>query len=302
MPDTRATAGSLPAAAITRYQRDGYLCPLPVLSAEEVARYRAAYDAYEQANTERLAHTPPAVQQAVFSETHVSLPWVHELATRPAVLDAVASLLGPDLLIWNTRWFAKQAKSKTYITWHQDAFYWGLEPPLVATAWVALSPSHDGNGCLRVVPGSHRGALLPHEDTFAPDNALSRGQEIAVQVDEAAAHSLVLQPGEMSIHDVGIVHGSKPNTSDEPRIGLAIRYVASEVHQHGSRVRATLVRGEDRHGHFDLLPAPRDEEPDAVRETRRVDMIEALARNLMPNTGGTPTATPPATAPRSDER
>jgi len=284
VPEATARTGSLTPAEVVRYERDGYLAPLAALTPDESARFRAAYDGYEADLGARLASTPPAVQQSLFSETHVSLPWVNALATRPAVLDAVASLLGPDLLIWNTRWFAKQPGTRTYITWHQDAFYWGLEPPLVCTAWLALSRSDEANGCLRVVPGSHRGVLLPHQDTFAPDNALSRGQEIAVAVDEREARNLVLEPGQMSIHHVGIVHGSKPNTSDEPRIGLAVRYVAPEVRQSGSRVMAMLVRGEDRHDHFDPVDPPAGE-PAAVLEERRAEVIAALARNLMPPDG-----------------
>jgi ectoine hydroxylase-related dioxygenase (phytanoyl-CoA dioxygenase family) len=145
---------------------------------------------------------------------------------------------------------------KKYVAWHQDGIYFGLHPPNVVTAWVALTDSTPENGCLRVVPGSH-GKNLIHRETGAPDNALSRGQEIAVEVDESQAVDIVLQPGELSLHHVGIVHGSNPNTSDRPRIGLAIRYLTPDVVHHGpERQLALLVRGKDEFGHFELLDRP----------------------------------------------
>jgi ectoine hydroxylase-related dioxygenase (phytanoyl-CoA dioxygenase family) len=174
----------------------------------------------------------------------------------PKILDAVETVLGPNLLVWDSGWFAKMPGDKKYVAWHQDGIYFGLHPPNVVTAWVALTDSTPENGCLRVVPGSH-GKNLIHRETGAPDNALSRGQEIAVEVDESQAVDIVLQPGELSLHHVGIVHGSNPNTSDRPRIGLAIRYLTPDVVHHGpERQLALLVRGKDEFGHFELLDRP----------------------------------------------
>ena len=109
---------------------------------------------------------------------------------------------------------------------------------------------------MRVIPGSHQEAL-PQRDTFHPDNALSRGQEIAVEVNEDGAVTMELAPGQMSLHHVGLAHASHPNNSDEPRIGLAVRYIAAEVKQHGVEPQpALLVRGEDRHGNFEIVQPP----------------------------------------------
>jgi non-haem Fe2+, alpha-ketoglutarate-dependent halogenase len=103
-------------------------------------------------------------------------------------------------------------------------------------------------------------------DTFAENNLLTRGQEIAVAVDESKAASLMLQPGEMSLHDIKLVHGSAPNESDDRRIGLAIRYLPTHVRQTKDRDSAMLVRGVDTHGHFDLEPRPqRDMDEAALR-------------------------------------
>jgi ectoine hydroxylase-related dioxygenase (phytanoyl-CoA dioxygenase family) len=230
---------------------------------------------------DRLTCLPARDQYAVFSETHTFLHWVWQMVSRPRVLDAVEQILGPDLLVWNSRWFSKMPGDRTYISWHQDATYWGLEPPAVVTAWLALSPSTQENGAMRVIPASHRQPLLPQVETFAPDNALSRGQEISVEVDEEQAVDLCLQPGEMSLHHVAIVHGSKANTSSMPRIGLAVRYIPTEVRQRGAeRQIALLVRGRDCYGHFDLAEPPA---PGAATAGVQSEAVRRMMKNLMPD-------------------
>ena len=124
---------------------------------------------------------------------------------------------------------------------------------------------------MRVVPGTHLREVVPHSDTFGAHNMLSRGQEIAVEVDEAHAVDLVLEPGQMSLHHVKIFHGSHQNRADDRRIGFAIRYLPPHVHQDVGADSATLVRGEDRCGQFELEPAPAfDLAPDAVAYHARV--------------------------------
>lgn len=242
-----------------QFERDGYLCPLRVLDAGEVKRYLAAYMDYTARNKARLDALKSNQKYLVLSETHFVLPWVYEIASHPRILDAVESLLGPNLIAWSTNWFTKMPGEKTYISWHQDGTYWKLNPPDVVTAWVALSPSVTANGCMRVVPGTHTQPMIPQRETYVPDNALSRGQEIAVEVKEEDAVDMNLQPGEMSLHHIWIVHGSNANTSkDTPRIGIAIRYTRPEVKQESPfKPMAMLVRGRDAHGNFEILPAPK---------------------------------------------
>src|SRR5262249_658962 len=158
-------------------------------------------------------------------------------------------ILGLDILVWSSSVFAKKPASPQYVSWHQDLTYWGFDPSNVVTVWLALTESNPANGCMRVVPGTHRLDVVEHRDTFAKGNLLSRGQEVAVEVGEAEAVDLVLQSGEMSLHHVKIFHGSRPNASGRPRIGFAVRYVAVEVRQVcGAADCATLVRGTD---HYD---------------------------------------------------
>ena len=239
----------LSASAVDQYRRDGYYAPIRVMSADRATHYRERLEAVEG----ELGGPLRGVYRV---KPHLLFTWLAELVRHPAVLDAVEDVLGPDLLCWNSSFFTKEADSPGYVSWHQDATYWGLSEPDVVTAWVAFTESTPRNGNMQVIPGSHRHQAT-HVDTFHPDNLLSRGQEIAVDVDECQAVDIVLQPGEMSLHHVLIVHGSRPNTSADRRIGYAIRYIPTRVRQvTGPRDSATLVRGHDAFGHFDLEPPP----------------------------------------------
>src|SRR5215468_11246101 len=202
----------------------------------------------------------------------------------PRILDAIEDILGPDILCWSTSFFIKEPRDPGFVSWHQDATYWGLSEPEVITAWVAFTPSNRANGCMRVIPGSHR-AQLKHVDTFAKDNLLTRGQEIAAEVDESQAVDIVLSPGQFSLHHVLLIHGSDPNPSDDRRIGFAIRYIPTYVRQvAGSHDSAALVRGEDRYHHFEPEPRPdTDMSPTAVAYHAAV--TRAQAQILMRGTG-----------------
>ena len=139
-------------------------------------------------------------------------------------------MLGPNILCWASGFFAKGPRDGSFVSWHQDAAYWGLSSNDVVTAWIAFSPSVVESGCLRVVPRSHL-RKVEHVDTYGDRNLLSRGQEIAVEVDEKDVVDVELRPGQMSLHHVLIFHGSKQNVSNDWRIGLAIRYIPTHLNQ-----------------------------------------------------------------------
>ena len=244
----------LSAAQVARFGERGILHPLPALSAHEVGAVRGRYEANAGFIKGRNNQKP-----------HLLFTWLDALVRDARVLDPVESLLGPDLLCWGSQFFAKPAGDAAYVSWHQDATYWGLSSPDVVTAWVALTPSTRESGCMQVVPGTHR-AQVPHEDRFDDANLLSRGQEVAVKVDPATVVDVELQPGQMSLHHVLLFHGSEPNRSTWPRIGFAIRYVPTHVRQLSPiRDSALLVRGRDTFGHFDAEQPPEgDLHPEAV--------------------------------------
>ena len=263
------------------YEENGYLFPVRVFSEEVTTEFRRQFDDYTQQNQERLKGLIPRQRRAIYSETHLFLPWVYEMVSDSRVLDAVEGVIGPNILAWESAWFVKFPHDKSFVSWHQDGVYWGLHPPKVTTAWVALCQSIPENGCMQVMPGTHK-VDFQHKDTYAQDNALSRGQELAVQVDQTKAVNLVLQPGEMSLHHVGVAHGSGANNSDHPRIGIAIRYIAPEVLQDGvERQIVQLVRGRDEFGHFDIVDPPKE-------GTSSVMIREEADRRLLRNIlGGT---------------
>lgn len=269
----------LSAAAIDQYRRDGYYAPVRVVPREQAAGYRQRLESVER----DLGGPLRGVYRI---KPHLLFTWLAELVRLPAVLDAVEDVIGPDILCWNSSFFTKEPESPGYVSWHQDATYWGLSEPDVVTAWVAFTESTPRNGNMQVIPGSHR-SQAPHVDTFHPANLLSRGQEIAVEVDEGQAADIVLEPGEMSLHHVLIVHGSRANTSSDRRIGYAIRYIPTRVRQvAGPRDSATLVRGHDAFGHFDLEPAPAaDLDPEAL--ALHADISDRQAKILYRGTART---------------
>ncbi len=264
------------------YRDRGYYFPIRVLGDAEAAQLRESFGDYLERNRERWEPVLPRERRVALQETHFFLRWVYRMVSHPKVLDAVESVLGPNLLVWSSAWFPKMPRDNTYVSWHQDATYWGLHPPNVTTAWIALSESTPENGCLRVVPGTHRNPLLPQRETYARDNVLSRGQEIAVEVDEAQAVDIVLRPGDMSLHHVGIVHGSRVNVSEKPRIGLAVRYITPDVVQDGSeRELVFLVRGKDEFGHFDLAEPP-EVDGNCGESAIQAEALRRKARNILP--------------------
>jgi non-heme Fe2+,alpha-ketoglutarate-dependent halogenase len=209
---------------IEAYRRDGFIHPIRVMDVDMAVCYRARFAAYEKQHGDWYALSKG--QKIYLLQT-----WAAELASNPVVLDAVEGVLGPDLFVWGVSLFVKDAGDGAYVSWHQDATYWGLNKPDVATAWIALSPTTQKSGCMKMLPGSHQWAQQPHSDTLAEKNLLTRGQEIDVAVDEDKAVTLEMQPGEMSLHHIMTAHASGHNQSDDRRIAVAIRYVAPDVAQ-----------------------------------------------------------------------
>ena len=246
-------------ADVDGYRTDGFHFPIEVLDAGEVAANRARLEAFEETQGQPI-HGPQR------SKSHLLFKWVDDLMRHQRILDAVEDLIGPDILCWNTIFWIKERQSASFVSWHQDVRYWGLDTSELVTAWLALSPATEQSGCMRVLPGSHRESVLPHRDEYHDDNLLTRGQEIAVEVDESKTVSMALAPGQASLHNVGLAHASGPNRTNDRRIGISMHYISTRTRQTaGEWDSAALVRGEDRHGHFHLAPVPRcDFDPDVL--------------------------------------
>jgi ectoine hydroxylase-related dioxygenase (phytanoyl-CoA dioxygenase family) len=210
------------------YERDGVVFPIRVLSDGEVREFRG--------------------------ELHMRYEWAFRLASHPAVLDAVESLIGPEILIDGNLVFYKPPHDASYASWHQDSVYsgWHLTPSV--SAWIALTASDPANGCMRVIPGSHKQGLLEHDNVQDPHMLNRRGERLRMDVDETQAIDLVLRPGEMSLHHTNIVHGSNPNTSDGPRIGFIVRFVTNQSTNRDRQVMR--VRGKADCSHLRLVEPP----------------------------------------------
>lgn len=236
----------------TAYDRDGFYFPYEVVSKAEAAAILADLEAAEA----EVAHDAAKLSMLRGYPARL-LPSFDRLIRHPRLIEAVSRLLGPDLLVWGSGLFIKEPNSKSYVSWHQDLNYWGLEGAHEVTAWVALSPATTESGCMRFISGSHKKQGVAHVDTFAKENLLSRGQELAVEVDESQAVDIVLEPGQASLHHGYLFHASGPNKTGRRRIGSAIRYVATSMKQRsGAKLLVSHVAGKDSYGHFDVAPPP----------------------------------------------
>ena len=235
------------------YGTQGYLFPLPCLSADEAAWMRGELDRFEREEGMSAGR--------FHFKGYLFFKWSFELASHPAILDAVEDLIGPNILVFASKFWIKGGGDGSYVSWHQDSAYFGLEPHELIGAWVALTDSTRANGCVRVLPGSHLGPSHSHVETYHDRNLLARGQAIE-GLDESIAVDMELRAGEFSLHHERMVHGSLPNESGAPRIGLAFFYIPTHVRSTLGLGTARLVRGVDDYGHWKPDPAPaRDRDP-----------------------------------------
>ena len=240
---------------IEAYQADGYLSGIRVVNDTEAAAIRQQFDALEsQVGREKAA--------IGLLDRHFDQPFIWELATHPRILSAVESLIGPDFLLLATHFFCKYGQGEKFVAWHQDATYWGLEPPNALTVWFAVDDSDRENGCMRVLPGTHLGGLREHGKANQQGNLLSINQEVPVTPEEESrAVDLILRAGEVSFHDGATIHGSLPNRSIRRRCGLTLRYIPTSVkpvaiNSIGKAWNAILVYGKDTYHHFGTTPPP----------------------------------------------
>lgn len=239
--------------SVERFNEQGYLFPIRVVSEAHARDCVRQLEAYEQS----VDGSVPRMQRF---KLNLLFKWADELIRNEKILDVVEDLVGPNILCWNSNLFIKEPGDANFVAWHQDSPYQGMSESTGVAAWVALEPSTVENGALKVVPGSHLAGDLLHKETDDAHNQLMRHQEIAVEVDENDAVHMVLQPGEMSVHHTQMVHGSDPNVGDVRRLGLAIRYIPTRVHQAaGSHDSVALVRGVDEYGNYQHEPRPQSD-------------------------------------------
>jgi non-haem Fe2+, alpha-ketoglutarate-dependent halogenase len=273
-------------AQVAQYHHRGFLFPFRAFDVGRATAYRA--------EVERTCVDPVGSAEAAAGavsyrvKPYLLFDWAARLIREQTILDAVEDLIGSDILVFHTTLWWKVKGSPNRVPWHQDGTYFGLSPFEHVTAWVALSPSNTQTGCVRVVPGSHHAGQIAHADHRDPTLMLSRGQTVVRHVEDATAEPMVLSPGEFSLHHTMAVHASDPNTGNDDRIGIGISYIPTCVKHIGpTRLSATLVRGTDSYGHFDLEPRPlADLDPAAIAAHRDSDARFWEASKTIPEMAG----------------
>ena len=224
---------------IEQYHDQGFISPIRVISEQEALSIKNELEQVE-------AEFPEEINPEDGDMRDPSFAFLDKLAHNKIIVDAIEDLIGPNISLWASVMFIKEPSSKHYVSWHQDATYMGLDSMNFPTPWIALSPSNKETGCMTMISGSHKLKIQEHEDTFAENNILTRGQVIQ-NVDESRAVDLILEPGEMSIHHGAVIHGSQPNKGSQRRIGFSLQsYMPNDVSQVVGRNIWTHVRGQKR--------------------------------------------------------
>lgn len=236
--------------AVEQFHSQGFYTPVPVLSQDEVDYFRQRLETFEAKH--------PADVKKLKTKAHLLCPWVDEIARHPRILDAFEDLIGPDILCYSMAFRVKNADGKTFAGWHQDTAYSPIKPIMVIGA-LALSECGTSQGCLSVIPGSHKSGILPHAEMAESDSILARGQYISVDFDKSNAVDLALKPGEMGLFSADIIHGSQSNVSADRRILLLVEMMPACVEQRAHRDSAMLVRGVDNYHNYDDEPRPKIE-------------------------------------------
>ena len=224
---------------IEQYHDEGFISPVRVISEAQALSIKNQLEQVE-------AEFPDEINAESRNNLHLSFAFLDALAHNKIIVDAMEDLIGPDIALWASVMFIKEPSSKQYVSWHQDATYMGLDSIDFPTPWIALSPSNIETGCMTMIAGSHHSEIQNHEDTFAENNILTRGQVIS-NIDRSKAVDLILEPGEMSIHHGAIIHGSQPNKSNQRRIGFSLQsYVPPSIKQVVGKNIWTHIRGQKR--------------------------------------------------------
>jgi ectoine hydroxylase-related dioxygenase (phytanoyl-CoA dioxygenase family) len=248
-------APALSPEAVAAYRRDGFHFPYRIMPRERALAIGEDFLAFTRSAVARRYADPQ--NQLYLLKVHLLFTWADRLCHDPGLLDAVESLIGPDIMVWSSGVFWKAPHSGSYVSWHQDSTNFELDDAArVVRAWVALSPATVENGTMRFAPGLHGRGQIAHVDRKAVGELLSRGETIDLAIDEAKTVPVEIDAGEVSFHHLHTPHGSGPNASDRPRVNHVITFVDPAVRPLRGRDSAVLARGRDSFGHFAHEPRP----------------------------------------------
>src|SRR6202041_1774239 len=233
---------------IEAYRRDGYSFPHQALSDAELAECGGGRARYEAWLGQPVNHGDWRWRSAAYA----FLPWLDNLVRHPRILDAVEDLIGPDILVFTTTFFIKDAHSPTFAAWHQDATYFGITPYEHVTAWVALSDATEAAGCMEGDPARGAGKQMHHAALGLKDSINGGGQAIVDEFDQQGTVMMAVPAGSFSLHPTLCPPRSAPNRSAHRRVGIGISYIPAQCRITSDvRMLVPLVRGANTGGNFD---------------------------------------------------
>ena len=232
------------------YDKNGYYFPFDVIDKKKI-------DIPATRLIEIYNNPPKNIKHPWNLQAHLLANWIYDLCVSPILLDAVESIIGPNILIQSADIFIKPANGIKHINWHQDANYWGLDPYELITGWIALTDVNVVNGCMNYLPRSHLQNKIEHIETFDKYSDLTRGQEVNININKNEVVPVVLNKGQAALHHCLLAHGSHSNKTNFPRIGIAVRYLPTHVKQtKGPPISMILARGIDNYKNFKMDKIP----------------------------------------------
>jgi non-heme Fe2+,alpha-ketoglutarate-dependent halogenase len=277
-PTSAATPKFLTPEQVRRYRNDGILFPVRIVPSSEMSRFQDGFRELERRRGGVQKYTP---------SPHLFFPWAWELVTMPRLLDAAQDLIGAELVIDSSLLLCKYRRDPAFAPWHQDGVYSGWFKTPSVSAWIAIVDATVENGCMKVIPGTHRQGRVEHTEAARENSLFGAGAEIEVEVDESKALCVVLAAGEASFHHSSIIHGSPPNQSDGKRISLIVRFVTPLFQRSNSSAPAVRARGSGCLSHMTLQEKPPSGNDDecfvrweafAADLERRIQMHRTVAR------------------------
>jgi ectoine hydroxylase-related dioxygenase (phytanoyl-CoA dioxygenase family) len=234
---------------LNHYKDKGYIYPVNALTSFEAKEIREEIEKIEN-------EWPGALEGINRNYIHLISPIFNKVCLNKNILDAVQSIIGKNILICGTTLFIKNPNEKGFVSYHQDAKYIGLEPHNWVTVWLAVTDTNEHNGCMRMLPGSHKENLKSHEQKFDDNNLLTRGQTIK-GVPLNKTEPVILKAGQVSLHHPLVVHGSGLNKSNDRRIGFVIQsYIGTNVNQVIGKMFVQKARGEDEYKFHEYSKIP----------------------------------------------
>ncbi|TFI52260.1 hypothetical protein BLD44_021470 [Mastigocladus laminosus UU774] len=235
---------SLTSNEVGHFYKYGFFFPIDTISEEEAREFVKDLHGYEIIISNSGSEFLKIHKD--FPKIHLLTTWADKLVHEPRILDAVESIVGPNILAWSSGIFTRLAGSNAQIAWHQDVAYFGLDNfERAVRVWIALTPTNPENGTMRFAPGTHRHGIKEHAYAGRDAEAIAQGEQVLLPVDESQTVDVVLRAGQCSFHHLAIAHASGPSRASIDRINFTIDYIAPDVRPLTSPDSALLVRGHD---------------------------------------------------------